>query len=85
MEAADAIAYIHTLKELWHNGNHKFCHPDIRWCTSHDLLPYKLGTYMAYPVLMDSEGVICYMNEYGYGMNGDGTPSHPLQDMLGLR
>ena len=40
---------------------------------------------MAWPVLMDSEGVICYMNEHGYGMNGEGEPCHPLADMLGIK
>jgi hypothetical protein len=85
MDSAAAIGHIEMLMHLWYASENKFCHQDIRWCVSHEPLPNKLGAYTAYPVLMDSQGVICYMNEHGYGMNGEGVPSHPLHEMLGLR
>ena len=85
MNDAQAKTHIENLKEMWYNGSHKFCHPNVRWCPSHEPLSTKLGKYTAWPVLMDNQGVVCYMNEYGYGMNGEGDPSHPLADMLGLK
>jgi hypothetical protein len=85
MDSAQAIAHIEMLKNLWYASGNKFCHQDIRWCATHEPLPNKLGTYTAWPVIMDSQGVIGYMNEHGYGMNGEGEPSHPLHEMLGLR
>jgi hypothetical protein len=85
MDSAQAIAHIEMLKNLWYASENIFCHQDITWCASHEPLPNKLGIYTAYPVLMDSQGVRGYMNEHGYGMNGEGVPSHPLHEMLGLR
>ncbi len=85
MDSTVAIAHIEMLKNLWYTSGYKFRHQDISWCVSHEPLPNKLGTYTAYPVLMDNQGVICYMNEHGYAINGEGEPSHVLHNMLGLK
>lgn len=85
MNDEQAKTYIEKLKEMWYSGSHMFCHPSVKWCQNHEPLVDKLGLYKAWPVLMDNRGVVCYMNEYGYGMNGDGDPCHPLADMLGLQ
>jgi hypothetical protein len=85
MDSAGAIAHIEMLKKLWYASGYKFRHQDISWCVSHEPLPNKLGIYTAYPVLMDSQSVIGYMNEHGYVINEEGEPYNPLHEMLGLR
>lgn len=61
-------------------------HPSVTWCDTHEKLPDKLGGYDAWPLLKNKETgeVVSYMNEHGYEMNTNGTPSHPFADAVGL-
>ena len=57
MNSQESIAHIEMLKYLWFKYNKTFCNKHTHWCLSHEKLPYNIGGYMAWPVLMDDKNV----------------------------
>lgn len=85
MEDSKAIQHIIDIKHYWHENKKKFSCGDIEWCDDHKSLQTLLNNYRVYPVLRNTKTkhVISYMNEFGYEMNTNGIPSHPLRDVMG--